>query len=602
MSDIDKSSDGDILVLPTEKRLFSLKRLIAFVCKLWLDLSVRLKLYLMVSICLISFAVATIYMVETGKRDINNLATVLYSVTIRSSSGLLGADKDLQHMMLEHKKYVYTGGANGSEVSGASMESVISEVDTAREELAQLGVLDTIRYTDTSKTLNMLFTELDTLLQAWSTEITKPAASRATEEVLDGQFTDIGTSITQITSSLDSYSKISIQAAEKEALRKERFGFVMLFLVMLVTLILATLTTRHIVSILRSVNAKLSSVTSGDLRVTPDKSYPMDDLGQLSQSVDTTVSDLRNIISTIASNATVTEQSMQAVVLGSQTASAKADNVAGSMEGMSTSVKSQYTGIIETSRAVEEMAVGVNRIAGTTTQIADYSSIMHSSANQGLESVSSLLAQMSEILRAISSLELVISSLSSKSEQMNQIVSSISGFAEDSNLLSLNASLEAARAGEHGRGFLVVASEMRRLSDHSRQAALEVSSILNDTVGDITQASTLMHQSVTETRLGNASANEVHAIFKEIIASITSVTNQLHEASAVTEQLSASSEEVAATMNELTTGAESVSGLVSSVNAEGARQKDILSDVVHSSHDLKQVVSELRESVDSFRL
>ncbi|UQZ36903.1 hypothetical protein C2I18_27235 [Paenibacillus sp. PK3_47] len=602
MSDLGKTSSEDLHVLQPETKSFIVKRWFLFMYNVWLDLSVRLKLYLMISICLVSFAVAMIYMVETGKRDINNLSTVLYSVTIRSSSDLLNADKDLQHMMFEHQKFVYTGGTAGSEASTASIEAVIQKTETARAELEKLGVMDNIYYKDTGKTLGLLFTELNTLLSEWSQEITKPAGSRPSEEILDGQFADIGAAIFKLTSSLESYSKVHIMAAEQEALRKERFGFIMLFLVVAATLILAAMTIRHIVITIHNANVKLTRVTKGDLTAAPDIIYPKDDLGQLSRSVDTTISDLRKIINLISANASITEQAMQNVVSGSQGASGKADNVVGSMESMSLSVKSQFTGITETSRSVEEMALGVNRIAASTAQIADHSSTMHASAALGVESISSLMSQMAGMLKVITTLETVILSLSSKSEHMNQIVSSITGFAEDSNLLSLNASLEAARAGEQGRGFLVVTAEMRRLSDHSRQAAREVSSILNDTVGDITEASALMHESIEETKRSNMSAHEVNTVFREIIDSVTSIMNQLLEASAVTEQMSASSEEVAATMNELSSAAESVSMMVNSVNSAASEQKGILSEVVQSSHNLKQVVAELRESVDSFSL
>ncbi|SET23590.1 methyl-accepting chemotaxis protein [Paenibacillus sp. NFR01] len=602
MRNLEKTDNGKAQLDRRERGRFPAIGWILRVYSFWRNLSVRLKLYLMVSISLISFTVAMVYMVETGKSDINQLATVLYNVTIRSTSDLRDADKSVQQIMLEHKNDVYNGVTTHSESLSKSAKAVVAEVGSAKKELDNLGVLERIHDRNSSQTLEKLFAELNALLETWSADITKLSDALPSEETLDGQLAAIGTAFSQITSSLESYSKENIDAAEKEARRKERFGFVMLALVVAATLILASMTTIHIVSILKKVNRKLSSVTEGDLTVAPDSVYPLDDLGRLSQSVDTTVSDLRRIIADIASNASTTEKAMQAVVAGAQSATEKADQVVSNMNGMSTSIKDQSTGVTDTSRAVEEMALGINRIAGTTSQIADDSSTMHDSATHGLQSVSSLIDQMDEISDAIATLESVISALNRRSENMKQIVANISGFAEDTNLLSLNASIEAARAGEQGQGFLVVASEMRRLSDQSKQAAQEVSRILLETVDDISHAGDLMHRSVEETRLGHDSADEVYDVFRQILASIDLVKNQLHETSAVTEQLSASSEEVAATMGELTSAAASISARAQTVQAETKKQKEVLSEVSHSSLNLEQVVTEMRKSVDSFKL
>jgi methyl-accepting chemotaxis protein len=73
-----------------------------------------------------------------------------------------------------------------------------------------------------------------------------------------------------------------------------------------------------------------------------------------------------------------------------------------------------------------------------------------------------------------------LAELSERTQQVGEIISSVKDLAEQSNLLALNASIEATKAGDQGRGFSVVAMEMRNLAEQSRQAAVQVRSILQE--------------------------------------------------------------------------------------------------------------------------
>ncbi|HEX3022883.1 MAG TPA: methyl-accepting chemotaxis protein, partial [Lachnospiraceae bacterium] len=70
------------------------------------------------------------------------------------------------------------------------------------------------------------------------------------------------------------------------------------------------------------------------------------------------------------------------------------------------------------------------------------------------------------------------------------IVVLMNEIAEQTSLLSLNASIEAARAGEAGRGFAVVAEEIRKLADQSQQSANRIGSIVSSIHG---QTQSIVH-------------------------------------------------------------------------------------------------------------
>jgi len=115
------------------------------------------------------------------------------------------------------------------------------------------------------------------------------------------------------------------------------------------------------------------------------------------------------------------------------------------------------------------------------------------SADESLSTVDTISHSLTNINVNIHSVTSVIDALIDDSRKVTDSLSMITGIADQTNLLALNASIEAARAGEHGRGFAVVADEVKSLSEHTKNAALEVSKTLasfNNRVNEMhTQAS-----------------------------------------------------------------------------------------------------------------
>jgi len=68
--------------------------------------------------------------------------------------------------------------------------------------------------------------------------------------------------------------------------------------------------------------------------------------------------------------------------------------------------------------------------------------------------------------------------LSEHTQQIGDTIGIVEDIAEQTNMLALNAAVEAARAGENGKGFSVVASEIRKLADESKQATNKITSLI----------------------------------------------------------------------------------------------------------------------------
>jgi methyl-accepting chemotaxis protein len=205
----------------------------------------------------------------------------------------------------------------------------------------------------------------------------------------------------------------------------------------------------------------------------------------------------------------------------------------------------------ELSAAAEAM----NKIAEVAQSCNEIAAQAVRSTQTALSTVTNTVEGMSEIRETIRETEKRIKRLGERSQEISSIVDIINNIAERTHVLALNASMQAAAAGEAGRGFSVVADEVQRLAESSRNATSQISALVKNIQVETNDTIATMDKTITQVIEGSRLAERAGEQMKETqdtTANLVQVVEQIAMASRQQAQISNELRERAQTIQQST--------------------------------------------------
>ncbi len=338
----------------------------------------------------------------------------------------------------------------------------------------------------------------------------------------------------------------------------------------------------------------VSAMSEGDLtkRYTGDSAG---DLSELAYALNLSLDNLSSLVQTISKYAeSIEEKVVDMRVSGSEMASSTRE-IATSIGEMSHGAQTQVQKVDESSNLIEQILSSSNSMSEQSHSINDAAKKSVENCLRGTNMINDVVAKISEIHGMSQETTESMRVLSKRSAEISRVLAMITEISAQTNLLALNAAIEAANAGEYGRGFSVVAEEIRKLAEDSKNSARIIQDLVDSVQKDTQQAVSITERMNENVTFSVDASREASRVFEEMAASsnqtleqskiileatqsqnnsvtrMVSITESIvvvaEETAAGTEQIASSATELSAGMENYTQMTETLSEIANGLSA-----------------------------------
>ncbi len=234
--------------------------------------------------------------------------------------------------------------------------------------------------------------------------------------------------------------------------------------------------------------SEVSGVGEGDLRV--QAQITTDVLGILAQSFNYMIGELNGLIIRVKSHTQEVELSVA--------------NMYEQMTQLVEDAEVQLQQIATATHEIMQMALSSQKVTERVQILDNAAKDARVSAHVGRTTVQQTTEGMGRINENVWTTASKVRQLGERSREVNDIVSVISDIAHQTNRLALDATVQAAAAGEHGKGFGVIASDIRRLAERTKEQTAMITRIIHGIHEDISAVTTSMTNTQRETATGTS--------------------------------------------------------------------------------------------------
>ncbi len=191
---------------------------------------------------------------------------------------------------------------------------------------------------------------------------------------------------------------------------------------------------------------------------------------------------------------------------------------------------------IETAEQMDDMMVRLDDIANSAADTNTMADNTIASTNKAHRSVTETLSGMSDIRDTVQETGKRIKQLGERSQEISHVIDIINTIAERTTVLALNASMQAAAAGDEGRGFSVIAEEIQRLSESSRESTSQIATLVRNIQQETNTTISTMDKTIEQVIDGSTKAEDAAIQMKEVLETTTQLAESVDKIALVSRE------------------------------------------------------------------
>ncbi|NQU65227.1 MAG: methyl-accepting chemotaxis protein [SAR324 cluster bacterium] len=273
---------------------------------------------------------------------------------------------------------------------------------------------------------------------------------------------------------------------------------------------------------IKLLSEKILRVAGGDLTVETQQVESRDEMGMMTRAVNQMVVALRQQTLDISEGINILATSASEILVSVSQLSASSAETAAASQQTTTTVEE----VKQTSEVSSQKAQLVSESSQASTQ----------AVQKGLAYTQNSIKEMTRVREQMNIIAASAIQLSEQGQDIANIITTVSDLAEQSNLLAVNASIEAVKAGQHGKGFGVVALEIRRLAEQSKQSTIQIRTILNDIQKAVSRTVLATEQGERVASAGEIQSKQTGEVIQELTKNITDSTQAAIQIAASSQQ------------------------------------------------------------------